>query len=203
MSGFPAFFAEAPAIRVRDPLANFLGAAEGGVIEYGYADAVKLAGHSCPTVASAYLMARAALAALYGDALAERGGVRIEMRDDAEDGVTGVIANVLAQITGAAGPGGFKGIAGQFTRRGLLAFGVPMAGQARVTRLDTGEAVEVSARLDRVAGDARMSGLLARCIGGAANAEDERQFRALWQDRVARLLTRHADDADVIVVERR
>lgn len=31
-----------------DPLAEFLGAAEGGLIEYGYADAVKLAGHSCP-----------------------------------------------------------------------------------------------------------------------------------------------------------
>jgi hypothetical protein len=29
--------------------------AEDGVIEHGYADVVKLAGHSCPTVASAYV----------------------------------------------------------------------------------------------------------------------------------------------------
>ena len=43
---------------MRDPLARFLGAAEDGVIEYTYADTVKLAGHSCPTVASAYLMTR-------------------------------------------------------------------------------------------------------------------------------------------------
>jgi hypothetical protein len=55
---FPDFFSDAPRIAVRDPLAEFLGAADGGVIEYRYADVVKLAGHSCPTVASAFLMAR-------------------------------------------------------------------------------------------------------------------------------------------------
>ena len=72
---FPAFFSDAPVIRVRDPLAAFLGAARDGVLEYGYADAVRLAGHSCPTVASAWLMARAALRELFGDALPERGAV--------------------------------------------------------------------------------------------------------------------------------
>ena len=54
--GFPEFFDSAPVVRVRDPLAAFLGAARDGVLEYRYADAVKLAGHSCPTVASAFLM---------------------------------------------------------------------------------------------------------------------------------------------------
>ena len=66
---FPQFFDAAPRITVRDPLARFLGAADDGVIDYGYADVVKLAGHSCPTVASAYLMTRAALGSLYPDAL--------------------------------------------------------------------------------------------------------------------------------------
>ena len=47
----PEFFAAAPTLRVRDPLADFLGAATGGELEYCYLDAVKLAGHSCPTVA--------------------------------------------------------------------------------------------------------------------------------------------------------
>jgi hypothetical protein len=59
---FPEFFEIAPRITIHDPLAAFLGAAADGIIEYCYADAVKLAGHSCPTVASAYLMTRAALA---------------------------------------------------------------------------------------------------------------------------------------------
>ena len=72
---FPAFFAQAPTQRIRDPLAQFLGAATDGVLEYHYADAVRLAGHSCPTVAGAYLLTRRGLRALYGDDLPERGNI--------------------------------------------------------------------------------------------------------------------------------
>jgi hypothetical protein len=35
----------------------------------------------------------------------------------------------------------------------------------------------------------------------AATPEEEAQFRALWQDRVRRLLTVHGDDPQVVVVE--
>ena len=84
---FPEFFAAAPRITVRDPLARLLGAAEDGVFEYTYADTVKLAGHSCPTVASAYLMTRAAMRALYPDTLPERGGIRVELHADRLEGV--------------------------------------------------------------------------------------------------------------------
>ena len=64
-TAFPEFFAAAPAILVADPLAAFLGSARDGLVEYRYEDAVRLAGHSCPTVASTFLMVRAALRALY------------------------------------------------------------------------------------------------------------------------------------------
>lgn len=47
----PAFFGEVPAIAVRDPLADLLGAAEDGRIEYQYIDAVKLAGLAAPVEA--------------------------------------------------------------------------------------------------------------------------------------------------------
>ena len=143
-SSFPSFFQGAPTIRVHDPLATFLGAGD-GFIEYGYADAVKLAGHSCPTVASAFLMTRAALAALYPDAVPSRGDLRVELREPMEEGVTGVIGNVAALITGAAGEGGFHGIGGRFVRRDRLAFGVAMEPQLRFTRLDSGAAVGVAA----------------------------------------------------------
>jgi hypothetical protein len=86
-----------------------LGAAEGGLIEYSYLDAVKLAGHSCPTVASAFWLTRQALLALYGDTLPERGGLRVEFSAAAEDGVSGVMANVVSLITGAAGEGRIQG----------------------------------------------------------------------------------------------
>lgn len=200
--GLPAFFAEAPRIRLRDPLAAFLGAARDGVLEYGYADAVRLAGHSCPTVASAFLMARTALAALYWETLPERGGVRVELREPAQEGVTGVVANVLSLLTGATLDTGFKGIGGRFDRRNLLAYDAPLQGQVRFTRVDTGEAVTVRARLELVPSDPRVPPLLRQSLQGEASEHDEALFHALWQDRVRRLLLEHADDPQVLVLER-
>jgi hypothetical protein len=197
---FPEFFDAAPRIIVRDPLAHFLGAADDGVIEYGYADVVKLAGHSCPTVASAYLMTRAALGALYRDALPERGGIRVELRDDRLEGATGVVANVASFVTGATHDTGFKGIGGHFDRRNLLFFGGDFPGQIRYTRVDTTATVTVSARLDRVPADPRMVPLMQRCLAGSATADETTRFQSLWQGRVRALLVDHADDPDVVVV---
>lgn len=197
----PAFFDAAPRITVRDPLARFLGVADDGIFEYTYADAVKLAGHSCPTVASAYLMTRAALRALHPDVLAERGGLRVELRDDRLAGATGVVAKVVGLLTGATADSGFKGIGGYFDRRNLLFFGVSLPGQMRVTRTDNHAAVDVSARLDRVAPDPRMPVLLPACLRGTATADEVALFRSLWQARVESLLIDHADDPEVIIIE--
>ena len=199
---FPSFFDAAPVIRLQDPLAGFLGAARDGLLEYRYVDVVRLAGHSCPTVASAFLMTRAALRALYAQALPRRGELRVELRDAPDQGVTGVIGSVAGYLTGAAGEGGFHGIAGRFERQGLLAYAVPMETQMRFTRLDTGESVGVSAELSAVPGDPRTGQLMARCLRGEASAEEQEAFRAAWQDRVRRLLLQHADDPGVIVLAR-
>ena len=75
----PAFFDAVPPIVVVDPLAEALGAVEDGIVEYRYADAVKLAGHSCPTVACTWLMTRRALQTLYPAALPRRGDMRVEL----------------------------------------------------------------------------------------------------------------------------
>lgn len=200
IESFPAFFDEAPQIVVRDPLAQFLGAAPEGVLRYRYTDAVRLAGHSCPTVACAYLMTRAALRALYGDELPERGAVRVQFRERAQEGVTGVIANVVALITGVTVDTGFKGLAGRFDRRQLLAFDQPQDSQLRFTRTDNGRAVSVSARAELVGGDPRMRELMGLCVQGMASSDELELFGALWQDRVRRLLLEHADDPDVILV---
>lgn len=196
-SRFPDFFDHAPTIVMCDPLADLLGAAEAGVIEYRFADAVRLAGHSCPTVASAYVMVRAALKALYGDELPRRGEIRVDMAEACDAGVAGVMAAVATLITGAADEGGFKGLGGQFTRRRRLFFGEDVAGTLRLTRLDTGAAATVSARLDGIPGDPRMGELLPACLGGRASAQERRLFGELWQDRVRRVLD-HADDPSVI-----
>ena len=52
----PDFYELAPVVQTRDPFAEMLGAARDGLLEYSYADAVRLAGHSCPTVAGAFLV---------------------------------------------------------------------------------------------------------------------------------------------------
>ena len=200
---FPAFFADAPRLRLRDPLAALLGAANDGVIDYRYEDAVRLAGHSCPTVASAFLMVRAALRALYGEELPRRGEIGVDLRAAREDGVAGVVASVASLLTGAAEGGGFRGIGGRFSRRNTLRFGAALeVGELRLWRQDTGATVEVSARIDGIPGDARVAALLPLCLNGAASAEQQRLFAGLWQERVRRLLIDHADDPQVIIVHR-
>lgn len=199
---YPDFFDAVPRLRLRDPLAEFLGAVEDGVIEYGYVDAVRLAGHSCPTVASAYWMTRQALRALYGSQLPERGAMRVEFREDRQAGVTGVIANVVSMLTGATQDTGFKGLAGRFDRRDLLFFGVDVPLEIRFTRTDTADSIDVAVNLRKVAGDPDTAMLLQRCLGGGNDAQDARRFGALWQDRVRRILLDHGEDPEVFELRR-
>lgn len=200
---FPKFFDDAPIVETRDPLAEFLGAVDGGRLTYRYVDMVRMAGHSCPTVASAFLMTRAALSELYGDELPQRGEIRVEFRDRRDSGVTGVVAAVATLITGATEDSGFPGLGGRYVRRERLFFGRPTNfGEIAFSRLDgAGKGpVEVTAHLQRVSGDPRTSLLMGKCLHGEASAEETELFRSLWQDRVRRLLIDHADDPEIIEV---
>jgi hypothetical protein len=197
---FPTFFEKVPTITLHDPLAQLLGAAEGGTITYGYSDAVRLAGHSCPTVAGAYLMTVKALTQLYGSAMPERGAVRVALREPVGAGVVGVIASVAGLITGAAGEGGFKGLGGQFSRRDLLSFGARIKGEIRFTRVDTGAGVDVEYRAQRVPPVPAMGEVFAKLQSGQATAEDRETFGRLWQERVQRILLEHFDDPELVLI---
>ena len=197
---FPAFFDLVPRIRLYDPLAELLGSAQDGVLEYGYADAVRLAGHSCPTVASAYWLSVRALRALYPQSLPVRGHVKVSLREAMDAGTAGVIASVVGLLTGAASTGGFKGIGGQFVRRDLLAFSAPIDTDLQFTRVDTGASVHAQARLQSVPADSRAMPLLARCLSGQASDTERADFGQLWQQRVKRILLEHADDDAVFSV---
>lgn len=195
----PAFFDQAPVITVHDGLAEFLGASTDGMITYRYIDAVRLAGHSCPTVAGAYLMTRRALALLYPDQTPERGAVQVRFSAPIDEGVTGVIASVVSLITGAAGLGGFKGIGRDFRRQNLMYFSCAVESEVRFDRLDNGTSVQLSMQMNRVEADPRTGALLKKILGGLASAEEKIEFGVLWQDRVRRILLEHADDPELIL----
>src|SRR3989338_9816075 len=196
----PAFFDAVPKISLYDPLAEFLGATEDGVLQYSYFDAVRLAGHSCPTVASAYWMTYKALAFLYPDTMPERGDILVEFSQGGTSGVTGVIANVVSMLTGATADTGFKGIAGRFSRCDRLFFSAEMPGEIRFTRLDTDQAVTTAANLQRVPASPRMSPLIASCLANRATPEEAAEFRQLWQERGRSILLDHGGDPEVFVV---
>jgi hypothetical protein len=197
---FPDFFAEVPALKLHDGLAQLLGASDDGMIEYHYADAVRLAGHSCPTVAGGWLSARAALRHLYPDSVPERGGISVYLNDPEEAGVTGVIVQVVTLITGAAAGNGFHGLAGRYVRSHLLHYAQGDVAGVRFRRNDTGAEVEIEINAGPVPGDPMMRPLMQLAMTGQASDAQRREFGRLWQDRVRRMLLVHADDPAVVQV---
>ena len=200
--GFPSFFADAPTLTVRDPLAEFLGAAQQGIIEYRYADVVRLAGHSCPTVAGAYLMTLHGLRALYGSDLPVRGEIAASLRDAQDRGVNGVIACVVQLLTGAASEGGFQGIGSErrFSRYNLLAFDCPIQAVLGLQRTDTGRAVQVQVNESSGPWAVETRALMPKAVVGKASAAELERFGQLWQERVRKILVIHANDPQMIQV---
>lgn len=204
--GFPAFFAQVAPLQLRDPLAEFLGSARAGVMTYRYADAVRLAGHSCPTVAGAWLMVVHGLRALYGAETPERGAVEVYMRGASDEGVVGVMAQVAQLLTGAATETGFKGLRGRFVRADLLRYGVgEVQGELGLRRVDTGARVDVALDTSVVLWEpmAEMQSLLPLAVAGRADAAQLARFGQLWQDRVRRMLTDEFDNPQLVQVRPR
>ena len=78
---YPGFFDDIEIIVLKDELTKFLGVNKDGMIEITYLDIVKMAGHSCPTVGGAYLMALKGLKALYPDEIPQRGEIKVELKN--------------------------------------------------------------------------------------------------------------------------
>lgn len=184
---YPTFFDTIETIKVKDPLSQVLGAFEKGEYEFTYLDVVKSAGHSCPTVAGAYIMTLKALEALYPNERAVRGNVKVAFEEALEDGVAGVISNVISQITGATDKSGFKGLQGQFSRHSLMSFNEEIDSSARFTRVDTGMSVDVTYNPEAVKPNPMMMKLMSKLSSGDASEEEVKEFGRLWQDRVQRI----------------
>ncbi len=184
---YPKFYDRIQTIKVVDPLSFALGAFDNGEYEFSYLDVVKSAGHSCPTVAGAYIITLTALNKLYPNERAVRGNIKVEFAEALEDGVAGVIANVISQITGATDKSGFKGLQGKFARHSLMSFNADINSSARFTRVDTNESVEVIYNPSEIKPNPKMMQIMQKMQSGDATKESNLEFGRLWQDRVHRI----------------
>ncbi len=190
---YPKFFEKVEKIVLKDDLSDFLGTFKEGIVEFSYTDIVKSAGHSCPTIAGAYLMTLKGLKVLFNDEIPLRGSIAVEFRESVEEGVTGVISNAIANITGATAISGFKGIGGSFVRHSLMKFESDIESSVRFTRTDTGKTVDVIYNPNLIPGSPKIQELMPMVLSGSASAEERREFGELWQSRVEQIVS-HADD---------
>ena len=198
---YPLFYDEVDPILLYDPLSDFLGACEEGKVEIGYLDCVKQAGHSCPTVAGAYLMAMVGLHLLYGSELPQRGNIYITMKGKKSEGTIGVIGNIISFIVGANGEEGFKGIQGNFSRNNLIAYDQAMKGEVTLRRIDQNISVSLSYDPSVIPEDDRVKPLMGKILQGKASDQDKSLFKALWQGRVKKILLTEALRSKMITSE--
>ena len=185
---YPIFFDEVDSILLYDPLSNFLGAFEEGKIEISYLDCVKQAGHSCPTVAGAYLMTMIGLKMLYGAELPQRGNIYVSIKGKKSEGTIGVIGNIISFIVGAGGEEGFKGIQGNFSRNNLIAYEQEIMGEVTLTRIDNNTSVSLSYDPSIILGDQRLKPLMGKVLQGKTSDQEKMLFKELWQKRVKEIL---------------
>lgn len=197
---YPKFYDDVENITLYDPLSELLGSFEKGMINFKYIQIVKAAGHSCPTVAGAYLMTLTAIKALYPEGNGVRGQIDVSFGEKLEDGVAGVIGNVVTQITGATDRSGFKGLNGKFARHSLMHFDTATKASARFMRTDTKKTVDVFYNPSSVKPHPEQMPLMQKIMQGSATPEEKKRFGELWQMRVEDILCRHNNDEKVISI---
>jgi hypothetical protein len=196
----PSFFDAVVQIEMIDPLANVLGTFEEGKVTFTYLDVVKAAGHSCPTVGGAYIMTYHALKALYKDELPVRGMIDVSFKESLDDGVAGVIGNVVTHITGASDKSGFKGLNNKFARHSLMHFDCDITSSARFKRVDSGEMVDLFYDPSKVLPDPKMQPLMQLIMQNKASKEEIKEFGNLWQERVRKIIVENLES--VVRVEK-
>lgn len=197
---FPEFYNHVKKIKLYDPLADVLGSATNGLMEYSFSDVVKATGHGCPTVAGAYMMCVNALSRLYPiKEIPVRGNIQVYLAARDSDGANGVTGSVFTYLLGAAGDGGFKGLGGQYGRNNLIHYGAPIKSTVMLKRLDNGAEVSVDYNPSLVSGDPRVSGLIGKVLNNLATAEDKQLLHELWNARVQKLLIDEASNSAIYI----
>lgn len=195
---FTDFLQEVDPIKLREPLAETLGALkqEGAILEYTYIDVIKLAGHACPTTAAAFLCCQKALETLYSHEIPVRGEIAITVYGEPDEGVYGVMSQVFSLLTGAASATGFRGLGHKFRRKDLIKFSPhkidPQAMSFEFSRLDNGKTVLVKFYPQQIpfpqGKSQRVAELLEKVIWEAAKEKEKKEFQELWMEKVEDML---------------
>lgn len=193
---YPDYYKQITPIIMQDNLARVLGASD-GYFEYQFIDAVKTAGHSCPSIAGAWMQTVVGLKALFANEIPTRGLIHVAMKGREDDGHTGAMANVISMITGATHKQGFGGLfrQPQTNRQALLTFNNDSAEgplYTIFTRLDEQQAPVASVKVlynpHVVPPKPEMIEAMQKIRAGAATDADKAQFAKYWQERVQRIM---------------
>jgi len=181
---------DAAPIEIRDPVAEALGVLEpGDPFVITYTDAVKEAGHSCPTASGAYRIVQLGLDALYPDDYPVRSEIEVQAAGPGDDAAYGVMSRIISYVTGATEDDGFSGLAGGYgDRRDLLVFDAFDPDTAEPTfrfqRTDTDETVEVTYHVSDVPDGGPAIGNLQEILDGSASDQQRAAFAEAWHRRV-------------------
>jgi formylmethanofuran dehydrogenase subunit E len=191
------FFDDVKPISLKDPLASILGATDDGEpIHYTYKDCVKLAGHSCASVSSAYRITQLALEKLYNGELPVRGEIEVRYAGHREAGANGPIGQVIQFITGASIETGFHGLGGEYARDNKFVYDENMendSGGITVVfkRTDTGKKVIGSANPSQVRmseEEIEFSTYMPKVLQGIASNDERDMFYKYWQGKNRKIL---------------
>ena|SRR3989338_2105815 len=190
-----SFYDDVEPIKLKDPLAVFLGAIdEKEEFVFTYTDAVRLAGHSCPAISGAYKITQKALMTLYGNEIPMRGEISVKVLGSIAHGANGPISQVISLITGAAPETGFAGLGESFVRKNKLIFDEKNEEPNAFvfTRNDNNKSVKVTYHPERIPQKEDMHELFTKCIVGTATQKQKERFQELWQERVRIVLFEEA-----------
>lgn len=186
-------YEDAEPIRVRDPVAEALTVLEPNEpFVITYEDAVKAAGHSCPTASGAYRIAQLGLDALYPDDTPVRGEIEVTAGGPKDDPTYGVMSRIVSYVTGAAEQDGFRGLAGEYgDRQDLLHFNDFESDDPafEFTRTDIDESIRVTYHVTDVPSAGPATQALQKLINGTATPEERDAFSEAWHGRIERILS--------------
>ncbi len=172
---------------MKEPLSKILGL-KSSMLTYSYFDCVKLAGHSCPTVAGAYLLTLCSLKNLYKKEIPVRGDIEVKIRDSKSVGTTGVVSNVISYITGAKEEDGFKGLGGNYARNDKLSFDNDIDAEVELVRNDSGDSVRANYNLSKISLPPLDTSIFKKITQQEANESEIELFGSQWQERVRSIL---------------